>query len=85
MAKTAEVSVRGNKYKLQSVSPRWYYELSDRHLLNGKRKTADYVDELLKNVVISPAEVKTDGIDYFGEDLGVVEDLVTEIESFLKR
>lgn len=84
MAKTKEVTIRGTKYKLQSVSPRWYYDLSDKHLVNGKRNTANYADELIKNVVVSPAEVRTDGIDYFGDEIGTTVDLVEEIESFLK-
>ena len=85
MAKKKDVTVRGEKYTLQSVSPRWYYDLSDKHLINGKRNTANYADDLLKNVVISPVDVRNNGIEYFEESIGTVEDLVQEIESFLKE
>lgn len=85
MAKTGELTVQGKTFSVQKVSPRWYYGLSDRHLINGKRNTAGYVDELLKNTITAPAEIKVEGIDYFDEDgLGLVEELVNEIESFLK-
>lgn len=85
MAKTGELKVRGKTFEVQKVSPRWYYGLSDRHLVNGKRNTAGYADELLKNTITAPSEIKVEGLDYFNEDdLGLVEDLVNEIESFLK-
>ncbi|MGL5435875.1 MAG: hypothetical protein ACRDBO_10825 [Lachnospiraceae bacterium] len=85
MAKAGVLTVQGKKFSVQKVSPRWYYGLSDRHLINGKRNTAAYVDELLKNTITDPAEIKVDGLEYFGDDdLGLVDELVTEIESFLK-
>ena len=54
MAKKKEVLVNGNKFVLQSVSPRWYFDLNDRcGMTGGKKRTADYIDELFKNVVRS--------------------------------
>ena len=82
-----EVVVNGNKFMLQSVSPRWYFDLNDRcGMTGGKRKTAEYIDELFKNVVIDPKEVSTKGFDYFeeAEDILTPEKLLGEIESFLR-
>lgn len=87
MAKQKEVVVNGNKFMLQSVSPRWYFDLNDRcGMTGGKRKTAEYIDELFKNVVIDPKEVSTKGFDYFeeAEDILTPEKLLGEIESFLR-
>ena len=87
MAKQKEVVVNGNKFMLQSVSPRWYFDLNDRcGMTGGKRKTAEYIDELFKNVVIDPKEVSTKGFDYFeeAEDILTSEKLLGEIESFLR-
>lgn len=87
MAKQKEVVVNGNKFMLQSVSPRWYFDLNDRcGMTGGKRKIAEYIDELFKNVVIDPKEVSTKGFDYFeeAEDILTPEKLLGEIESFLR-
>ena len=87
MAKQKEVVVNFNKFMLQSVSPRWYFDLNDRcGMTGGKRKTAEYIDELFKNVVIDPKEVSTKGFDYFeeAEDILTPEKLLGEIESFLR-
>ena len=87
MAKQKEVVVNGNKFMLQSVSPRWYFDLNDCcGMTGGKRKTAEYIDELFKNVVIDPKEVSTKGFDYFeeAEDILTPEKLLGEIESFLR-
>lgn len=87
MAKKKEVLVNGNKFVLQSVSPRWYFDLNDRcGMTGGKKRTADYIDELFKNVVVEPKEVSTKGFDYFEEteDLSTAEQLLREAESFLR-
>ena len=87
MAKQKKVVVNGNEFVLQSVSPRWYFDLNDRcGMTGGKKKTADYIDELFKNVVIEPKEVATKGFDYFAEaeDISTSEKLLGEIESFLR-
>ncbi len=87
MAKQKKVVVNGNEFVLQSVSPRWYFDLNDRcGMTGGKRKTAEYIDELFKNVVIDPKEVSTKGFDYFeeAEDILTPEKLLGEIESFLR-
>ena len=87
MAKQKEVVVNGNKFMLQSVSPRWYFDLNDRcGMTGGKRKTAEFIDVLFLNVVIVPKEVSTKGFDYFeeAEDILTPEKLLGEIESFLR-
>ena len=87
MAKQKEVLVNGNKFVLQSVSPRWYFDLNDRcGMTGGKKRTADYIDELFKNVVVEPKEVSTKGFDYFEETeyLSTAEQLLREAESFLR-
>lgn len=87
MAKQKEVVVNGNKFVLQSVSPRWYFDLNDRcGMTGGKKRTADYIDELFKNVVVDPKEVSTKGFDYFEEmeDISTAEQLLREAESFLR-
>lgn len=86
MAKVKDVTVRGHEFTFQGVSPRWYYGLSDRHLVKGKRNTAEYVNELIQNVVIKPVEVRAEGVEseIFADDIGLIEDVVEAIESFLK-
>lgn len=87
MANRKEVVVNGNKFVLQSVSPRWYFDLNDRcGMTGGKKRTADYIDELFKNVVVDPKEVSTKGFDYFEEmeDISTAEQLLREAESFLR-
>ena len=88
MAKQKKVKVKEKEYTLQSVSPRWYFEMNDRNgMTGGKKNTAGYIDELFKNVVIEPAEVKANGLSYFEEmddGIGVAEELLKEVESFLR-
>ena len=69
MAKQKKVTVNGEEYTLQSVSPTWYFGVNDDCGMTGggRRDTTKYIDTMLKNVVISPAEVKADGISYFDE------------------
>ena len=80
MAKQKKVTVNGEEYTLQSVSPTWYSG-------GGRRDTTKYIDTMLKNVVISPAEVKADGISYFDEkdDIKTPEKLIKAIETFLRE
>ena len=89
MAKQKKVKANGTEFTLQSVSPRWYFDLNDRCKMTGggSKKTAEYMDELFKNVVIEPKEVNTMGLDYFeeAEDIKTAESLIGEIESFLRE
>lgn len=88
MAKQKKITVNGTEYNLQSVSPQWYYEINDEcGMTGGKRNSARYIDELLKNVIISPQEVRNKGIEYFNEidDIDSTEKLLKEIESFLRE
>lgn len=89
MARQKKVTVNGMEFTLQSVSPRWYFDLNDRCRMTGggSKKTAEYMDELFKNVVIEPKEVNTMGLDYFeeAEDIKTAESLIGEIESFLRE
>ena len=88
MAKQKKITIEETDYTLQSVSPKWYYDLNDRcGMTGGKKNTAGYIDELLKNVVVEPAEVRTQGLNYFNEiDDGIFisEMLVKQVESFLR-
>ena len=88
MAKKSGVTVNGTDYTLQSVSPQWYMEINDKYgMTGGKRDTAGYIDELLKNAVIEPKEVASEVIGYFNrnDDIDSTEKLLHEIESFLRK
>ena len=56
-------------------------------MTGGKRDTTKYLDTMFKNVVISPAEVKADGMAYFDEreDVKTPEKLIKAIEQFLRE
>lgn len=88
MARTKDVTINGQKFTLQSVSPSWYYNFNDEcgNTGGGKRKSVQYMDGMFRNCVISPAEVKADGMGYFDEkeDLSTAEKLIGEIERFLR-
>ena len=83
------ITVNGEEYTLQSVSPTWYFGVNDDCGMTGggRRDTTKYIDTMLKNVVISPAEVKADGISYFDEkdDIKTPEKLIKAIETFLRE
>ena len=51
------------------------------------KDTTKYLDTMFKNVVIAPAEVKTDGMGYFDaqEDVKTPEKLIAAIEKFLRE
>lgn len=88
MAKTKKVTVNGQEFELQSVSPSWYYDFNDEcgNTGSGKRKSAKYMDGMFKNCVISPPELKAQGMEYFDEkeDLKTPEQLIGAIEQFLR-
>ena len=88
MAKTKDVTINGQKFTLQSVSPTWYYNFNDEcgNTGGGKRKSVKYMDGMFRNCVGSPPEVKADGMAYFDEqeDLSTAEKLIAEIETFLR-
>ena len=86
MAKTKTVTINGQEFALQSVSPTWYMEQNDKYgMTGGKKETAKYMDTLFRNVVTAPAEVTATGMAYFDEkeDIKSAVDLLKEIESFL--
>lgn len=87
MARTSKVKINGQEFALQSVSPSWYFGLSDECKMGSdKRDTTKYMDLLFKNVVTAPIELSKGGMEYFDdrEDIETAEKLVTEIESFLR-
>lgn len=88
MAKQKKVTINGQEFTLQSVSPSWYYDFNDEcgNTGSGKRKSAKYMDGMFRNCVVAPAEVKARGMDYFDEteDLRTPEKLIAEIEQFLR-
>lgn len=89
MSKTKTVSIEGQEYTLQSVSPSWYFEQNDDCGMTGggKRNTTKYLDTMFKNCVTAPAEVKSTGMSYFDdkEDVKTPEKLIKAIESFLRE
>ncbi len=88
MAKQKTVTVEGQEFKLQSVSPSWYFQTNDEcGMTGGKgRDTSKYLDTMFKNVVISPPEVAKDGLSYFDsmDDVKTPEKLIKAIEQFLR-
>ena len=89
MSRQKEVIINSEKYMMQSVTPSWYYDLNDRcgNTGGGKRQSVKYMDELFRNCVIQPSEVTAGGLSYFDEkdDIKTPEELVKEIESFLRE
>ena len=88
MARKTTVKVNGQEFEVQSVSPSWYFALSDDcRMGTDKRDTVKYMDTLFKNTVIAPVELARNGIEYFDEkdDIETAEKLVVEIESFLRQ
>jgi hypothetical protein len=93
MARTKNVIVNDTEFTLQSVCMSWYYNLNDRCGNTGntgstdKKNSVKYIDVLFKNVVTSPAEVAKNGIRHFDDvdDMGTAEELLKEIESFLRE
>lgn len=88
MARQKKVTINGQEYTLQSVSPTWYYDINDKYGMtgSGRKKTIKYMDELFKNCVIAPVDITNQGVEYFEQvdDFKSMEELVAEIESFLR-
>ncbi len=87
MYRTEKVTVCGQEFELQSVSPRWYYETNRRcGMTSDDKDMIQYMDTMFKNVVLSPVEVMSKGFSYFDarEDIETPEKLVREIERFLR-
>ena len=88
MSRTTTVTIDDIDYTLQSVSPSWFYELQDDcGIGTDNRDTKKFINELLKNTVIMPSEIKTEGMKYFdrNDDIGTPEKLTKEILSFLRK
>ena len=85
MARTETKIVNGIEVTLQSVSPQWYLDNYDR--FGRGKNTSKYIDELIRNVVVAPAEIASGGIAYFNEreDVATATMLMDEIETFLCR
>ncbi|HEX3045409.1 MAG TPA: hypothetical protein VHY08_11690 [Bacillota bacterium] len=74
------VNVDGVNYLLQHPGARWYLKLMDRcKNANGSVQTETYTDEVLENVVVNPKVT----IETFDQNIGSLNKLVQEIESFL--
>lgn len=79
--KTATVTVRGKEYKLQHPGVRWYLQNTDQcRNQAGVLQIEKYAQSLLDHVVVEPVGLKLDDFDSISE----VEELIQEIESFLK-
>lgn len=75
-----EVTVKGKKYKLQSVPFKFYMDLVDKHTdKNGNLKKSPYTADLLKYCVIEPKVKMSD----FDDDMAAGLELLGKIESFL--
>ena len=88
MAKQKKVIVNSQEFTLQSVSPTWYFGVNDEcGMTGGKKDTSKYLDTMFKNCVVSPAEVRNDGMAYFDEkeDVKTPEKLIKAIEQFLRE
>lgn len=93
MAKTKKVTIttcNGDLgVTLQSVSPSWYYDINDKYGMTsrGRKQSSKYLDELFKNCVVFPGEIRNNGIKYFddSDDIVGAEELSKEIESFLRE
>ena len=88
MAKSETVEVGGVAYTLQNPSPRWYLQCTTRNRdANGNLDLEDYLDELFKNCVVSPADVRNRGLACFddAEDLQGALQLRKAMERFLLK
>lgn len=87
MSRKAEFTVDGVLYRAQSVSPRWYYEFNDECGHGDNRDMLKFIDGILKNCITYPAEIKTQGIDYFdkNDDLFGAEKVFKAVHSFLRE
>lgn len=84
MAKTKTIDVYGLKVTLQSVSPQAYLQACDRYGIGTNRKDSEaYTDWLLRNIVVMPREIATEGIAYFSDDTASLLRLSQEIDRFL--
>jgi uncharacterized glyoxalase superfamily metalloenzyme YdcJ len=86
MARTKTVKIHDVEYKLQSVSPSWYYDNIKRcGGLGDNRDYKKHMDELFRNCVVTPTEVAAQGMAYFDakDDIKTPSALLREIETFL--
>jgi hypothetical protein len=79
---------RGTVFEFQPVQQTWWLELSTRYKMSSDSpQTVEYIDDLIKNVVISPIEVKNGGVAYLDSEecpfYVSVAKLTKEIERFL--
>jgi hypothetical protein len=83
------VTVNGQQFTIQSVTPSWYYRLNDECGMtgSGKRDSVKYMDAMFKSCVIKPAEVTGEGISFFDKrgDLKTAENLIKAIEAFMRE
>jgi hypothetical protein len=71
----------GRKVTIQKPGVMWYLEFADKCKNNaGVIQQSKYVPGVLKNCVVPPMTV-----DDFDEDISVLEDLIAEVESFLRN
>ena len=88
MSKTKKVTIGEQEFTIQRVSPTWYFQTNDEcGMTGGKRDTTKYLDTIFKNCVISPPEIKSEGMAYFDgkEDVKTPEKLIKAIEQFLRE
>ena len=87
MAKQKEIILNENtpdekKFLLQHPGALWYSQMSDRCTnRNGVLLKTNYMEELLKNVIVEPQKTS---ISSFEEDLAGLEEVIGGIEDFLR-
>lgn len=80
-AKQKIVTINEKEYTLQHPGVRWYAQHVDRCTGKNGLSTERYMDGLLKNVVVQPQGLK---LEDFDDDMAGFEELMSEIEMFLR-
>jgi len=79
--KQKTITVGGKDYLLQRPKTKWYVENNDNCKNRyGVLQQAKYFNSLLENIVVDPQGLKMDDF----ENIGDLETLIGEIESFLR-
>jgi hypothetical protein len=90
MSRQKIVTIDETTYTLQSISATTYTEINDKFGIPRSSKAptnrSGYHNWLIKNCVVEPKEVQSQGASYFDsndDDISGLYELIGEIESFL--
>ena len=81
------ITIEGKEYKLQSPSLKWFMDISDK-VDNSKISSYDFTDAVLRNAVVSPPEIKAQGVAYFNEVEGcldIIQAICEAVRSMFRR